>query len=104
MHPLYILRTQRLGFRPWTTDDLSLALGLWGDPKVTELIDARGKLSKEQVCERLMREIATMEAHSIQYWPIFLLADGQHVGCCGLRPYDLPKRIYELGAHLCSKH
>src|SRR5262249_9305397 len=36
MHPLYILRTQRLGFRPWTTDDLSLALGLWGDPKVTE--------------------------------------------------------------------
>jgi [ribosomal protein S5]-alanine N-acetyltransferase len=101
---MYFLRTQRLGFRPWTPDDLSLALGLWGDPKVTSLIDARGQLSQEQVRERLMREIGTMQDHGSQYWPIFLLADGRHVGCCGLRPYDLPKRIYELGVHLCSAH
>jgi RimJ/RimL family protein N-acetyltransferase len=53
----YLLTTERLGFRTWTEDDLDLALGLWGDPEVTRLIDARGKLSEGQVRERLAQEI-----------------------------------------------
>ena len=47
--PPHFLRTERPGFRSWTEDDLGLALGLWGDPEVTRLIDARGRLSREHV-------------------------------------------------------
>jgi RimJ/RimL family protein N-acetyltransferase len=41
-----------------------------------------------------------MAAYKVQYWPIFLLEDGQHVGCAGLRPYRLDEPIYEVGFHL----
>ena len=98
----YFLSSQRLGFRFWTQSDLSLACGLWGDPSVTRLIDTRGKLTDNQVKAKLAREIATAEAHGIQYWPIFLLANGGHVGCCGLRPYDLSRGIHEIGFHIGS--
>jgi RimJ/RimL family protein N-acetyltransferase len=100
----YFLAAERLGFRAWSEDDLDLALGLWGDPEVTRLIDARGKLSEEQVRERLAQEMATERSHGIQYWPIFLLENGEHVGCCGLRPYDQSRGILELGFHIRSGH
>lgn len=100
----YFLRTDRLGFRRWREDDLELALGLWGDPQVTKLIDARGQLTPAQIWERLVREIAIDAEHGVQYWPIFLLADGAHVGCCGLRPYASTERIYEIGFHIRSSH
>jgi len=100
----YFITTARLGFRRWRPDDLELALGLWGDIRVTRLIDARGQLSRAQVQERLEAEIAGQEEHGLQYWPIFLLASQAHVGCCGLRPYDLPGRIYELGVHIRADH
>lgn len=100
----YFMRTARLGFRRWRPDDLALALGLWGDSRVTRLIDARGQLSPAQVKERLAAEIANQEKFGLQYWPIFLLASHEHVGCCGLRPYDLPGRVYEIGVHIRADH
>ena len=100
----YLLTTERLGFRAWSEDDLDLAVGLWGDPEVMKLIDARGKLSEGQVRERLSEEITTEESHGIQYWPIFLLHNDEHVGCCGLRPYDQARGVLELGFHIRSRH
>jgi ribosomal-protein-alanine N-acetyltransferase len=100
----YFLATKRLGFRVWSEDDFELALGLWGDPEVTKLIDARGKLSEDQVRERLSQEISTARLHGVQYWPIFLLENDEHVGCCGLRPYDESRGIMEIGFHIGSKH
>jgi RimJ/RimL family protein N-acetyltransferase len=100
----YFLRSARLGFRVWGAEDLDLALGLWGDPLVTGLIDSRGKLSAEAVAERLQKEIATCAQHGVQYWPIFLLDTHEHIGCCGLRPYDPPARVYEFGVHIRSGH
>jgi RimJ/RimL family protein N-acetyltransferase len=73
-------------------------MGLWGDPEVTRLIG--GPFSREQVAERLSREVATMQSHGVQYWPMFLLATGEHVGCCGIRPYKMEERIYEIGVHV----
>jgi RimJ/RimL family protein N-acetyltransferase len=101
---VYFLRSARLGFRRWRDDDLELALGLWGDPAVTRLIDARGTLTREQVAERLARELTIDADHGVQYWPIFLLADDAHVGCCGLRPYEPAERVFELGFHIRSRH
>lgn len=100
----YFIVSSRLGFRSWREDDLPLALGLWGDYEVTKLIDARGQLTTKQVQERLLKEIATEKQHGLQYWPVFLRATGEHVGCCGLRPYDLSKSIYEIGFHIRSTH
>src|SRR5262245_33046766 len=96
----YFLTTARIGFRTWTSADLPLAAGLWGDPRVTRLIDGRGPLTDAQVAERLSREIATQAAHGVQYWPIFLLDAGEHLGCCGLRPYRPDEHIHEIGVHL----
>jgi RimJ/RimL family protein N-acetyltransferase len=75
-------------------------MGLWGDPQVTRLIDVRTPLTAEQVRERLDTEIANERFHRVQYWPIFSLEDESHVGCCGLRPRDPRKGVYELGFHI----
>ncbi len=97
----YFMTTQRLGFRYWRAADVALAYGLWGDPRVARWIDARGRLSREQVRERLTWEIKNHKDHGIQYWPVFRLDTAAHVGCCGLRPYKKENRVYELGFHIC---
>ena len=96
----FFLATGRLGFRTWGEADLPLALALWGDPQVTRLIG--GPFSEAQVRERLEREIATQRSHRIQYWPFFLLAGGEFIGCAGVRPYRTEENVLELGVHLCS--
>ena len=73
-----------------------------GDPSVTRLFDARGSLAPDQVKARLEAEIERQCDHSISYWPIFLLAGGAHVGCCGLRPHE--ENVPELGVHLRFEH
>jgi ribosomal-protein-alanine N-acetyltransferase len=92
----YFLQTARLGFRPWREDDLPLAMELWTDARVTGFFG--GPYSPEQVRARLAREMASQSDSSMQYWPIFLLEDGRHVGVCGLRPWK--PGIPELGFHL----
>jgi [ribosomal protein S5]-alanine N-acetyltransferase len=93
----YFLKTQRLGFRRWSPDDFPLSLALWGDLNVTRLIG--GPFSEEEVRERLAKEIASLRTNGCQYWPVFLLADGDFAGCCGLRAYRSEKNIFELGFH-----
>lgn len=100
----YFLKTGRLGFRTWREDDLDLAVGLWGDFEVTRWFDRRGPLSREQVRDRLERELATQRQHGVQYWPLFLLRGDGHVGACGLRPYDIEKGILEIGFHIRPDH
>ena len=105
----YFLPSSRLGFSIWTHTDLPLAFELWGDPEVTGLTG--GPFTAQQVRERLEREIKNHEEHRVQYWPIFLLETGEHVGCCGFsltnrRGYlrarlPAPRRI--LGARLCLR-
>jgi RimJ/RimL family protein N-acetyltransferase len=99
----YFLTTNRLGFRSWKQEDLPLAMAIWGDPEVTRFVG--GPFSPAQVQEKLDREIANMDQHCVQYWPMFLLANHQHVGCAGLRPLRVPrkelgKRGLEMGFYL----
>ena len=91
------MRTERLGFGHWSADDFPLALELWGDPQVTRLFG--GPFDEAQVRARLDREIANQRELGFQYWPVFRLWDGAHVGCAGLRPYDRPD-VLETGFHL----
>ncbi|MDX2453495.1 GNAT family N-acetyltransferase [Desulfosarcina sp.] len=98
----YFLKTERIGFRKWAENDLDLAVGLWSDIEVTKRIDARGKLSREQIADRFVKEIAVEREWGVQYWPVFLLKNDDHIGVCGLRPYDSPNNIFEIGFHLRS--
>ena len=98
MNSDYFLRTSRLGFRHWFPDDLPLALALWGDPEVSRFLG--GPFTPGAVKRKLAAEIENLQLHHIQYWPVFLLANGDHVGCCGLRPYNPEELIYEMGFHL----
>ncbi len=98
----YFMRTPRLGFGTWQPDDLRLALALWGDDRVTELIG--GPFPEQWVRDRLAREIATQSERGFQYWPVFRLSDGAHVGCCGVRPVPGREGVLELGFHLRFEH
>lgn len=98
----YFLRSQRLGFRLWSEDDLPLALTLWGDVQVSRFLG--GPFSPEYIRARLASEIETQRTHRIQYWPLFLLLNGEFAGCCGLRPYKIEERIPELGFHFLPAH
>jgi [ribosomal protein S5]-alanine N-acetyltransferase len=99
--PPYFLNSPRLGLRTWSPEDLPLAQSLWGNLEVTKTFG--GPFSELQIQERLTREIANQVAHNLQYWPVFLLATEEFSGCCGLRPYDLEKQIFELGFHFLPK-
>ncbi|HTS51417.1 MAG TPA: GNAT family N-acetyltransferase [Bryobacteraceae bacterium] len=94
----YFLKTERLGFSHWLSSDLPLAQGLWGDPQVARFLG--GPFTEEQIRQRLERHIGLLRDYNVQYWPIFLLETGDHVGCGGLQPYRLDEGIYELGFHL----
>ncbi len=96
------MRTSRLGFGRWSTGDLALAIGLWGDARVTQLIG--GPFSQPWIEDRLAQEISTQAALGFQYWPVFRLADDAHVGCCGLRPVPGHDGVLELGLHLRADH
>jgi [ribosomal protein S5]-alanine N-acetyltransferase len=93
----YFLTTDRLGFSHWNEDDLALAITLWGDPRVSAFIG--GPFTAEEVKARLGREIEMLGACKVQYWPVFLLKDGELAGCAGLRPYGDDEHIMELGFH-----
>lgn len=96
--------TERLGFRAWTLADRPLALALWGDPAVARHIYAGGPPAAAEIEARLSREMAGAAEHGIQYWPVFLLAGGAHVGCCGLRPCRPDEGIHEFGVHLLPEY
>ena len=84
------------------SEDLPAARVLWGDLQVTRFFG--GPFSDEEIVQRLQRELSRMETLRFQYWPIFQLSDGDHLGCCGLRPFRLADAIHELGFHLRPKY
>jgi len=94
----FFLKSARLGFRCWTVEDLPLANAIWGDSLVTRFVG--GPFSAEQVQARLAREIACMNDFGVQYWPIFLLSTGEHVGCAGMRTRKPDERIFSMGFYL----
>jgi [ribosomal protein S5]-alanine N-acetyltransferase len=94
----YFLSSARLGFRCWRREDLPLAMGLWGDPRVAAFIG--GPFGEGAVRARIAIEMREMSEGGVQYWPVSLLQGGEHVGCAGLRRYRPEEKIYELGVHL----
>lgn len=100
----FFLKSVRIGFSIWSEDDISDAVELWGNSEVTKFIVAEGKMSKEQIQQRLRKEIENYNSYNIQYWPIYLIDTNENVGCCGLRPYDSENNILEIGIHLKEKY
>jgi RimJ/RimL family protein N-acetyltransferase len=76
-------------------------MAIWGDSRLS--VHAGGPFDEVQVRARLASEIANHVEHGVSYWPMFL-AGGAHAGCCGLRPRDPARRIYEIGFYLRPEH
>lgn len=98
MERTFFLTTDRVGFSRWRQEDTKLAETLWGDPAVTRFICASGRFSAQDITNRLNKEISNNSEHHVQYWPVFELAAGELIGCCGLRPHGVNE--YEIGFHL----
>lgn len=104
-----VFQTERLTAREWKLSDLPFALELWGDADVMQLVVLQGKLSQDQVVQRLHDEIDRQKHHGIQYWPLFETKSGQFIGCSGLRPCTftpgdpLLEKNYELGYHIIKR-
>jgi RimJ/RimL family protein N-acetyltransferase len=98
----YFLKSERIGFRAWKETDLDLAFEIWGDDEVSKFVG--GPFSRNQVRARLQKEIGNFDSYKIQYWPMFLIATGEHIGCCGLKPYSVEKNILETGYYLKRKY
>ncbi|WP_411675981.1 GNAT family N-acetyltransferase [Caproicibacter sp.] len=86
----YFIESERLRFSVWGPEDLPLAQELWGNPEVARYITASGRMTQEEILNRLNREMETYRSNGIQYFPLFLKESGRFAGCCGLRPYDEP--------------
>lgn len=98
------ITTPHLYFRTWRTDDIDLAIDLWGDPEVTRFIVAMGRMTDDEVKVRLLQEIDNQEKYRVQYWPCFSRSDEMFIGCCGIRPYDPSTNIYEIGFHILRQY
>lgn len=96
----YFLKTDRIGFSEWTEKDINLAHLLWSDNAVTKYICANGKFIDQDIQNRLNTEIDNKTRYHVQYWPIFDLESDDFIGCCGLRPFEIENRIFEIGIHL----
>ena len=90
--------TARLEFRRWAADARELAARVWCDPEVMRFIG--GPYSDDELAERIAREAANDAAFGIQYWPLFTRDGGEFVGCCGLKPNDPARGLYEIGFQL----
>ncbi len=100
----YFLHSARLGFRCWRDPDLQAGHQPLGRSRRSRGTSARAATRYPEVQARLQREIEAERAHGMQYWPIFLLTTGEHIGCCGLRPREGQPQIPELGVHVASRH
>jgi RimJ/RimL family protein N-acetyltransferase len=96
VHPL---ATKRIKFDIWNNSDLELAFKLWGNIDVSRYIVTNGKFTDTQIEQRLTTELNNHQLYRVQYWQIYSL-DGTFMGCCGLRPHNLPNNCFEIGAHL----
>lgn len=102
--PMAPIESTRLLITTWSKDDLPAAKKLWGDPEVMRYVDRRGGVNADQVREKLREEMDRQEQWGVQYWKVILKNTRQTIGCCGLRPYDLANRVYELGFHFMKPH
>lgn len=99
-----ILETNRLFFSIWKESDIKYAYELWGDSEVTKMITASGKMNKEEIKNRLAKEVENYKNFGIQYFPLYLKEGEIFVGCCGLRPYNKEKNILEMGIHIKKEY
>ena len=93
----FLFETERIGFTTWKKEDFELASALWGNPEVMKLLSANGYYTKDQIQERLDREINNLENFGIQYWKLYEKTTLNFIGCCGFKPCDIRENGLEFG-------
>ncbi|RYH18149.1 N-acetyltransferase [archaeon] len=98
----YILRSERLGFSLWNQQNKADFIRLYSNNEATTLIG--GPFTTEQIEARFQTQATNYIDYKMQYFPLYLLDTLQLVGCCGLRPYNHERQIFELGFHFLPEH
>lgn len=94
MNEKYFLKSERLGFRTWSRNDIDLAIELYGNPVVTKYIG--GPVSYGKIQRKLSTQLSIIRMHHVQQWPVFLLTNDEFIGSCGLNPYEPSNKRYEI--------
>lgn len=98
MSAQYFLTSNRIGFREWNLGDIDHAIDIWQNAEATK--HTGGPLSVTKIHNRIITENRLLRLYNVQFWPMFLKDTGEFVGCCGLRPYKISDKIYELGVFI----
>jgi RimJ/RimL family protein N-acetyltransferase len=78
-----ILETDRLVFRPWTTDDAEDAFTIYGDPEVMHFLHRPAVQTLEEVRNYLeARPIAQYREHGFSFWAVVEKASGRVIASC----------------------
>ncbi len=97
----FIFSSDRLGFRPWTMDDVAAMAVVSADPQVMEYFPST---QSREVTEGFVKRMITQyEEHGLCYFPAVLLATGEVIGFIGVCYQDweadfLP--AYDIGWRL----
>jgi RimJ/RimL family protein N-acetyltransferase len=101
----YILKSKRLGFRPWTQDDLPLLRRLNQDPKIMEHFP--GALEEEVVQIFFKRLQDSFTTNGYCYFVVDLLETGEAIGMIGLMNQDYDSEFtpsIDIGWRIVPEH
>jgi len=93
-----LFESERLYYRVWRTDDVSVGIKLWGNEEVMKYIEP--VLSESQVALSIERGIEHYKSHGVQLFAMVLKETNEVIGCCGLSVEDKDEKLYEFGIHI----
>lgn len=101
----YILKSKRLGFRPWTQEDLPLLRHLNQDPQIMEHFP--GALDEEVVQFFFKRLQDSFTTNGYCYFVVDLLETGESIGMIGLMDQDYESEFtpsVDIGWRIVPEH
>ncbi|MDX1406518.1 MAG: GNAT family N-acetyltransferase [Saprospiraceae bacterium] len=78
----YLIKTQRLGLRPWHQDDLAPFAALNQDPEVMRYFPSMP--DRAETWASMERQMVHQTRHGFCFWAADLLATGEFIGFIGL--------------------
>ena len=97
------LETSRLILRPWSPEDASAALAIWGDPEVTRHLDIDDRLADLDAAARSVERARSRHGDgATRRWATVEKTTDEIIAGCGLHPYEDGAGV-ELVLHLARR-
>lgn len=93
-----LFESERLYYRVWQKEDVSVGLKLWGNEEVMKYIEPT--LSESRIALSINRGIDHYKTFGVQLFAMVLKGRNEVIGCCGLSVEDEDEKVYEFGIHI----